>query len=244
MTTDQKIMLIASVGTCLSAFATFWTVREIKKQRETIYLPELALSSTLFECESSSGGLLPSWTKTIKTSEGIINCLGSEQPDIRYSIPIRNVGLGVAKNVIVSWEFPIVHLVTELNELAQNSSSSAKFNIKNDLFSMTDNTGNMVCCVWKTQKNNFVDYILPSSVQQTPIMLDIPLAYLYVSSAYVFLSMKSGKFEQIHVPKCEVTFKYKDIGDQKHETKYEISLSPAAFSNEKIMGSFEARNLS
>jgi hypothetical protein len=59
MTNDQIVALLASIGACLSAVATFLTVRQIAKQRVASYRPELALSQSIFEGSTDpAAGLL------------------------------------------------------------------------------------------------------------------------------------------------------------------------------------------
>ncbi|MDD4964160.1 MAG: hypothetical protein PHI11_09620, partial [Gallionella sp.] len=103
MTADQTIALISSIGTCLSAIATFLTIRQIAKQREASYRPELAFSRTFFVAEPDpirAGALPEKWVN---------KKLGLETPMLLddLSVPLRNVGLGTAKAITISWSFPI-----------------------------------------------------------------------------------------------------------------------------------------
>ena len=44
-----------------------------------------------------------------------------------FSLPIRNVGLGAAKEVTLKWSFPIEELVSNINKMAQKSLIPAYF---------------------------------------------------------------------------------------------------------------------
>jgi hypothetical protein len=119
MTTDQFVALFASIGACLSAVATFLTVRQIAKQREASYRPELALSRVYLECTKDplAQGPIP----TLWAAKGQD---GKTDPLIRrLSLPLRNVGLGTAKGVSITWTFPFEDITTQVNELAQKSLS-------------------------------------------------------------------------------------------------------------------------
>jgi hypothetical protein len=94
MTIDQVVALLASIGACLSAVATFLTVRQIAKQREASYRPELALSRILFEGSRGpiAEGAIPSfWTKKPEYDE-------SQKELQRLTVPLQNVGLGPRKH--------------------------------------------------------------------------------------------------------------------------------------------------
>jgi len=64
MTIDQGIALATSIAACLSALAAFFTIRQVSKQRESSYHPELAVSRTKFQCISnplSEGHIPDTW---------------------------------------------------------------------------------------------------------------------------------------------------------------------------------------
>ena len=105
MTNDQFVALLASIGACLSAVATFLTVRQIAKQREASYRPELALSRVYLECTKdpiTQGSIPTLWAAKGKD--------GKTDPLTRsLSLLLRNVGLGTAKGVSIE---PLAKLPT------------------------------------------------------------------------------------------------------------------------------------
>lgn len=82
--------MLSGIGACASAVATWRTVREMQKQREASYLPDIACS-------------IPVFTQ-------------SEQAP---KIKICNVGLGVAKDVLVSISVPLEEILPALNKELQ-----------------------------------------------------------------------------------------------------------------------------
>ena len=132
MTNDQLVALLASIGACLSAVATFLTVRQIAKQREASYRPELALSRVYLECTKDpiAQGPIPTlWAAKGKD--------GKTDPLTRsLSLPLRNVGLGTAKGVSISWSFPFDALTKQVNELAQKSLSAAYYTFEEESLSL------------------------------------------------------------------------------------------------------------
>ena len=59
MTVDQLVALGASIGACLSAIAAFLMIRQIARQREASYRPELALSRTAIRSTRDNEKALP-----------------------------------------------------------------------------------------------------------------------------------------------------------------------------------------
>lgn len=145
MTNDQIIALIASLGAFFSALATFLTVRQIAKQREASYRPELVLSHVSVECskDAIAGGLLPtSWVAKSEDSRG-------DSPPKTFVIPLRNVGLGTAKSVVVSWSLPFEALVKEVNEMAQRTLSAAYLTFENGSLSIKPESLGNITSIWK-----------------------------------------------------------------------------------------------
>lgn len=121
MTIDQIIALLACFGTLLSAIATLLTVRHMKRQRELSYLPDLMISRMFFDgCHwpDAKSYFANGWRPSEKVE-------GDEE--ILFYMPLRNVGLGAAKNISVDWSFPIDEVVCQLNDLGQKNLPSAHF---------------------------------------------------------------------------------------------------------------------
>ena len=155
MKIDQLIALLASLGACLSAVATFLTVRQIRKQSESSFRPDLTFSSTTFKGSPNPSPLLPKslspdfWTNEEATTDVLKDgAVATEFPIFsRFGIPLLNLGLGTAKNIAVSWSFPLENLVKQINELAQRTFSSAPQNspLRMELSISTRNCLGVVC---------------------------------------------------------------------------------------------------
>ena len=112
MTSDQYIALFASLGACLSALATLWTVREMAKQRKAIFKPELAVARRRFVTR-------PSFTS--KQADWFVNAgpSANEQSLEKATLNLANVGLGAAKDVQIMWSFYVADVVARFNNLAK-----------------------------------------------------------------------------------------------------------------------------
>jgi len=220
MTIDRIIALAASIGACLSAVATFLTVRQIAKQRQASYYPELALSRIAFEGSTSpiATGALPTfWTKHAADGR-------SEQTIQKLRVPLQNVGLGTAKAVEISWSFPIADVVARVNLLAQRTLTPAYFTYVNGCVSVKwENLGDSFS-YWGNQKSASIDFVLPAAVRSEPVELILPHAYILLCSALLFFGMKGKNGESFpEIPDLRVSFECIDIGEQKHHAEFDIA---------------------
>src|ERR1035437_5158074 len=117
---DEIIALIASLGTWAAAIAMFLTVRQIRKQSEASYRPELTFTRTIFEgvplstlvkSPPPTGSLYksPSPGVWLKTGDEHAGDKHAEDKVVlpQFTVPLRNVGLGAAKDIALSWSVPM-----------------------------------------------------------------------------------------------------------------------------------------
>lgn len=225
MTIDQIIALSASVGAFMSAIATFLTVKQMSHQRQASYLPELVLSRTIFEGTPSpiAAGPIPThWVpKPSSESKTVVMPL--------FSLPLTNVGLGAAKDISVSWSFPIEEVIRQINDLAQQTLTPLYFIFEDGAVSIKSESLGSGTSFWKNQQKETLDYVLPAAVQNEPVPLKIPLAFVLLSSALLFVSSKdTNKKSAPKIPKLVARLEYRDIGNKAHTTAFEISVQVIA----------------
>ena len=97
---SSLIASLTAIAALVTAIATILTAREIRKQREASYRPELAFLETRVYGYASdiSGGIPTTWSET-------------EIADLKqsswYDLRLHNIGFDTAKNVEVSWDYPV-----------------------------------------------------------------------------------------------------------------------------------------
>jgi hypothetical protein len=240
MTTDQIIALASSIGACLSAFATFLTVKQVSKQREFSYRPEIAISKVIFNCGKNSiteGKIPDTWLKESDSKE-VYNYFND------FSIPLKNVGLGAAKNIEIFWSFAIEELVAIINTQTQKLLIPAYFEYNGkSLLLKSEGMGESVS-MWNNQKIANIDFILPASVEKAATELILPHAYIQLVSALIYFKSKSENLDFLkNVPCLQLRIKYSDIGRRQHEVKYNIFTSIVAVMNkgEEFSGYIEGK---
>ena len=240
MTIEQLIAITASIGACLSAIATFLTVRQIANQREATYHPELDFSRTFFEAipDQLRGGPLPSkWINKQSDSEA-----ASYLYDL--SIPMWNVGLGTAKAVVISWSFPIELTIERVNQSAQRTLTPAYFCCdESGVHIKSESLGNGISML-KNQQRATIDFVLPASVQKEPIEVTLPHAYIQLCSAVLYLGSKDKNTERsFEVPALTAHIEYIDIGNRSYRTDFEFQLHMTAIvgTGESFSGYIECK---
>lgn len=118
---DNLITLITALGTLLTSIVGLFTLRQVKKQRETTYQPELCVND--FEC-SLFNNPFHSSDFTIyalsKLGHRIPKDKGGWQGIVPHAV-INNIGLGSAKNVICTWQFDLNAAMERINTLKPDS---------------------------------------------------------------------------------------------------------------------------
>lgn len=223
MTIDQVIALAASIGACLSAIAAFFAVRQNSKQREASYRPELALTRSVFLASKSQiskkEAFAKYWSENGEEKD-------QDATNSSFSLSLRNVGLGAAKEVTLTWSFLIDELVTIINNKAQKLLIPAYFEYENGLLSLNSELLNASTSVWRNQKQASVDYVLPASSDAEGVRVNVPHAYIELVSALIYFSAKEKDYEAFpDMPKLKLDLEYFDIGGAKNNTSFEIELN-------------------
>ena len=216
----EVISLVTSIAACLSAIAALIVVRQNFKQRTESYRPDLVFVKTTV------------WLKPFEGTQGWPQ-VADDNDSTQISIPIVNVGLGAARDLKVSWKFPINQVVSSVNHLSQQSLAREYFEFKNGSLSMKSDMQWTIH--WKVEKEAEFDYVLPASIQQTrPDQLGLPLTYIALVLGYYHFAFKSQSLDIPELPKLECRLTYVDIGGTKHRVDLLIAVEPMMISHDKV----------
>ena len=158
-----------------------------------------------------------------------------------FSMPLRNVGLGTAKEVVILWSFPIDQTIECVNQAAQRTLTPAYFSSEDSGDSVSiksESLGNGIS-MWQNQKKELVDFVLPASVQKEPVEVKLPHVYVQLCSAAVYFRYKDkGSLCSVEVPRLTADIEYSDIGNRKHRMifDFEVHVIIAAGGGEAFSG--------
>jgi hypothetical protein len=142
-----------------------------------------------------------------------------------FSLSLRNVGLGAAKEVTLKWSFPIENIVSSINKKAQTTLTPIYFDYKNEVLSIRSERLHTATSMWGNQKCSFVDYVLPASIDQYGIPVHLPPAYIELVSALIFLFSKDDVILFPEIPALKLELEFFDIGGAKRNSYFDIDLS-------------------
>ena len=191
---------ISSLATLLAAFATFWTVSEMKRQREASYRPDLSAPDVLIHCSQFYN---PNQTPKFTIEYGNENIL-----------IFHNLGFGVAKEIQIEWENNY-HEIIKLIEI-KDTSKEFKFTLNGNTLLM-EAWGNMWPRVIGDMQRNS-NFLYPDD----ELSIKIPDTYLLLVTIYAHLVFKeikvNNKFD-FNLPSTTFKISYKDIGGKQYEKR-------------------------
>ncbi|WP_243359275.1 hypothetical protein [Fundidesulfovibrio terrae] len=213
METSEIIAISASIGTCVSAIATLLTVREISKQRKSSHKPEIAFFRTniIGTTDTKQSGEIPNIWKN--------------NPDEQHScgnfpfLYLHNIGSGAAKDIEISWSFPIGEVAYETNFILEQHSENKILHYENGSLCINHEHSHSMS-LWRNQKNQKIDFLLPVGRDSKAIKIIIPPAYILATSSFIYASSISKHFEQLsNIRPLYCTINYNDI-DNYNSTRY------------------------
>jgi hypothetical protein len=237
--TDQVIAMIASIGACLSAVSALLVNLQNSKQRKSSYRPELMIKRINFRSTGVTSNSIPENWKEINAHDEQTN------PGYIFHINVLNIGLGSAKKIEICWDFDFEKYTTYVNHLAQIALIPAYLDYKNNTITINSESITSSFSVWKNQKNQTLDYILPVSIDKDGIQIMFPPAISLIISSAVFFSRKDKNKNGLpEIPEIDLKITFYDLGNRKIIEKFKINtcIYMMATKDEKEMfeGSLEA----
>lgn len=227
MTADHY-MALSAIGACLSAIAALTTVVIIYRQLRAAYRPELALSQVVIRSTINGKIIVPElWTDTDDAEY-----FGASDTIGRLVIPILNIGLGTANEVDVKWSFPIEKTIQDLNAYSE-SAKVVTYDHREERLNLKCKDGTTMSIGWRARREQRIDYIIPSSIKSTPILLTLPYAYGVVVSAMTFFYSKTDHpRNHLRVPVLRLDIKYRDIARGRCSVSFAIDCDVAVFNQD------------
>jgi hypothetical protein len=222
---------LAALAAMVTAVGTLLTVRQMQRQMEASYRPELTFPRTWVraEVESPQCPLPIRWVPPQDPSSAVTVV----SPPQKSYLQLYNVGLGAATNVRGEWNLPVVEMIQEINAMAQRALTPVYYKYERDSVSLHSDIWPIIHLNWSigsVSRNFVIDYILPEK-QPTYFYfgggatLEIPLPFIYlVSSCLYFRVMQKDATSSLETPPLNMKISYHDISGRKHEGEFNLRL--------------------
>jgi hypothetical protein len=210
------------IATFATAVATFFTVREIKKQRQQSNMPNIVLLPNkrfyLYRATSLKNYQYLYWHETHLQEANQVETVRHMQ----FDIDIFNIGIGSAKNVKFKYFINTKEHVKFLNELG--IVNVEKLDLESDALSFSAKYGNdmLGISVGKIDIDFTQTFIPKSDVKASKLKL--PMIYLSLFNAFILsILSKQDRFDYYDkFPSLNLSMSYQDIANKKYKKNFKI----------------------
>ena len=239
--------IVSAIATAIAAFLTFRTLKEVKTQRESMYMPDIIIEEKQFFIYGA------------ETSKGISFCefsiekkkhghLSEKFAFSKFSIDIFNIGLATAKKVEVNFTFNTEKSILNIENINKNIPLSKAVKINKtktgiEFIGGEDSLKSGSMHFINNQLQTKINHVLPINISDTPFKVELPMFILelYTTTISQFWIDESQNREFPDFPPIKVKFTYLDIGNKKHKKKYQLYLSFNGGSNSEAWCSIKVK---
>lgn len=239
--------ILSSIATTIAVYYTYLTLKEVKVQRESMYMPDLIIEEKkfyLYGYQNEKGIVLNEFSYENKE----LNYRSDKSLFYNFSIDLNNIGLGTAKNIDVKFKFNISDAILIINKMNNKVDVSKKINIKKTKYSIgfsggIESTQKKSMHIIKNQFETKINHILPISISGTSVKINLPqvIQELYSISVTLFWLINKEEQELYKFPSIFLYFQYYDIGNKKHTKKHELNLKFYGGTNLKNLNKLEIK---
>lgn len=243
---DKYILLIqvlANIGTFLGSLVAIFTLYEMKKQRECSLKPDIVVENINFlyingDNNSDKISMTPyNW----RVDESVL----PQNKEIKYNtstfaLKLYNIGLEVAKNINITWNFDIEYFINFLDDYYSEEFIFMFDDDYNSDLRLLD--GASLVKLDGLNHNYYFEYL--NNHDNSTVKVDFCLLYTKLVSAWLFYKFQYGLEsadelnqlleEFMNLPKLEMHIKYSDITNKIYHKKYVFDFDIICFSKSKI----------
>lgn len=251
-TLNLVIAGISAFATVSAAVIYYYTLSELRKQRQNTYKPQLFLDSTYFSVQGikKNDFLMPvKWDQELNkkfTIQNFDNNIGIA----KYSLECYNVGFGTATNIQIQFDFDYKNFIKEIKNLQTNIEENLKIEIKNNSDFLSFDTNNKELpfvnksISIKNCSEDYLSYVLPVSVNKDAALIKLPSYFLELLNLYVFYFSKvKDSNKEMNIPEILVEMKFKDISETEYIQKIKIKTILTAFGIAGYSGQFKIKKM-
>lgn len=203
--------IISALATVVYTIITIRTLKEIKIQRETTYLPNLVLGDSFFTMYINENLSLDN----IEFEE-----LDSKIKSKKCNLKIYNIGFASAKDVKVKFEidnekfFQIIkdnYPTFEIEKLNNPQFISYKYEKIREMHNII------------AQSSKEIEFILPVNTNSTPFLVEVPAYFIRILS---LITYKIDDYDILQdLPTFNLNISFKDLANKKHSISYQLGFN-------------------
>lgn len=219
MSLPELISLISSVAALVTAIIVFFTLIEMKRQRQSSYKPDLICKPLRFSISANTTDNLQHVISTIDNRDK------SDQDHHSSDGEVFNIGLGSAKNLCVTWRFDYEQATELVNKL--NVELGLTISIEDNILIIKDKNGG-TCIDLEHDLLQSIDYLLPVSIENKPAPILIPSSYVHLIGLYSVLRIYRDpeitlNFGLSDFPQLGMTTDFNDVGGKGYKKKHRVN---------------------
>jgi hypothetical protein len=213
-TLDVKdwIALVSSVGTFLSSIFVLITLFELRTQRKQSYIPDLIIPDVVFNYSNEFSNYIKIWKM---------------DNDEELSLKILNIGLGVAKDIHVEWEYDIYDTIKNFYLLSSTTKGDIHVDTASNRLVYVEN-GELLSNTSLSVDNQHINFLLPNNKNNEMHDLHLPNSYITIATA-IYKNAKIGEVFDLKafdgmISPLTLSIRYKDVGGNNIIKKFKVEV--------------------
>lgn len=230
------IAAFAGIGTFIYAIIALYTLREVKKQRLSMYKPELFLKSfciipTFNPLSNKNREELLEYKLT--NYNDYSESTNKAEPNISPLYKLENIGFGVAKDVKCEWEFDYKKAINKIQEYISDDYELYFQSFFYGIRKKNDDEFHRSATILEKGETQNIDYIPPIHIANHHHKHVIPSIILFSHIYYLIfkhnlIAQTYSRFDgedYVDFPKVKLKLTYKDVNNKVYKKKYCLSIS-------------------
>lgn len=253
-TTKMNILIatLSALATIAAAIIYYYTLHELKKQRENTYKPHLFIDDIYFYVQAIRKGdkMFPSkWGDNSNVAGTFVNFDPQSYWLTDFSLKCYNIGFGTAKKISVKFTYDIDAFINQINNIGKHVPPELLITVKKEGYFVSFDCQNKDIPFSNKSisidgvMTQYLSYVLPVNIKSEHSSMKLPLHYLELLNVYVFLfssiTDKKEKGIEIDIPIITTEITYSDISNKQFSKNMTITTEMSMFSTAGFAGQFK-----
>lgn len=250
------IAILSALATIAAAIIYYYTLHELKRQRENTYRPHLFIDNIFFYVQAIRKGdkMFPSkWGENSNVAGTFINFDPESYWLTDFSLKCYNIGFGTAKKIDIKFIYDIDSFISQISDIGKHVSPELLITVKKEGYFVSFDCKNKDIPFSNKSisidgvMTQYLSYVLPVNIKSEHSSIKLPLHYLELLNVYVFLfsSIKDKKEKgiDIDIPIITTEITYLDISNKQFSKNMTITAEMSMFSTAGFSGQFKIHEI-